>query len=200
MINSAKFCVVDTETTGTVPIVDRVIEIGAVIVEGGKITDSFSQLLDPEMLIPQDIVQFTGITTEMVKGQPTFRQVAKEFLDFVGDSIFVAHNVGFDYSFLNEELRRVGEAMMENPTLCTVKLTRKIFPELDSYKLGNVAKALGISLERAHRAVDDSTATAHLLARNINRMMGEGITTLKEMPHLNGYVAPEQPQAQISMW
>lgn len=200
MIHNTSFCVIDTETSGSIPVMDRIIEIGAIIIKGGEIVDKFETLIDPGILIPTDITQFTGIDSNMVKGKPSFTDIADKFKEFIGGSIFVAHNIDFDWGFVNEEFKRSGHKPLTNPKLCTVKLTRKVFPGLPRYRLGDLSETFGLGLERAHRALDDSTATGRLLMKNLEALQNKGIMQTKEIPHLIGWIPPEQPEDQMAMW
>jgi len=127
------FVVVDVETTGAKTPPGRVTEIGAYRVSRGRIVAEFQTLVNPETIIPPFIVQLTGITNEMVKGAPIFADVAHHWLDFADEAVLVAHNSPFDVRFLNHEISRVfpGRRMI-NAHLCTVKLSRRIFPGLFS--------------------------------------------------------------------
>ena len=157
-----EYVVVDLETTGGRPEYHRVTEIGALKIRDGKVVDTFETLLDPGRRIPPKITQLTGITNEMVEGKPSFAEIADDFHTFVGEAIFVAHSVNFDYGFLRREFERVGREF-RRPTLCTVVAMRKFFPGLPSYGLGNLCKEFGIELRDHHRALCDARATAKLL-------------------------------------
>lgn len=158
------YVVVDVETTGGRAQQDRITEIGAVRVRGGQIVDQWTSLINPQRRIPSRIVQLTGITNQMVASAPTFADIADDFRDFVGDAVFVAHHVTFDYGFIRAEFARLSE-MFRYPTLCTVVGTRKYFPGLPSYSLGNLTRHFGIELSDHHRALPDARATAQLLMR-----------------------------------
>ena len=157
-----EYVVVDVETTGGRADLHRVTEIGAVKIRGGEVIDRFESLLNPERTIPQMITRLTGISDAMVADAPVFIQVAQEFRRFVGGAVFVAHNAKFDYGFLRQEFRRVGEEF-HCPTLCTVVMMRKFFPGLESYKLIRLCEEFGIALDSHHRALCDAEATAQLL-------------------------------------
>lgn len=158
------YVVVDIETTGGNPKWNRVTEIGAVRVRGGKIIEQWSSLINPERRIPKRIVELTGITDEMVSTAPVFAEIADEFREFVGSAVFVAHRVSFDYGFLREEFRRLEEDF-RCPTLCTVVASRKLFPGLSSYGLANLCREFSISLDSHHRALCDAKATAEILLK-----------------------------------
>jgi DNA polymerase III subunit epsilon len=159
-----RYAVIDVETTGGQAARDRVIEIAIVLHDGREVIDTFSSLIDPECYIPYGITQLTGITQEMVQGQPKFYELARQVVEMTEGAIFVAHNVRFDYSFLREEFRRLGYTFTRK-LLCTVRLGRMAFPGLPSYSLGRLAPALGIPINGRHRALGDAQATAELLRR-----------------------------------
>lgn len=175
-----EYVVVDLETTGGRAEYHRVTEMGAVKIRDGKIVDTFETLLDPGRRIPPTITRLTGITNEMVEGKPSFAEIADDFEAFLGEAIFVAHSVNFDYGFLRQEFERTGRKF-RRPTLCTVVAMRKFFPGLPSYGLGNLCKEFGIELRDHHRALCDAKATAHLLQMiNEKRLaMGAGETGAK---------------------
>ncbi len=174
------YVVFDIETTGFSSVEDRIIEIGAVKVQQGKIVDSYSTFVNPERPIPFEITDLTSITDEMVLDAPTIETVLPEFLEFIGESALVAHNAGFDVGFMEQNCKRMN--LPEKFTyLDTVALARVLLPTLSKYKLNIVAKALGISLENHHRAVDDARATAEIYVKFIEMLKEREITTLKEV-------------------
>ncbi len=159
-----EYVVVDLETTGGKAQWNRVTEIGAVRVQGGKILETWSTLVNPERRIPKAIVHLTGITDEMVSTAPRFAEIADDFRLFVGSAVFVAHRVTFDYGFLRAEFRRL-EQDFRCATLCTVVTARRVFPGLPSYSLANLSQTFGIPLDSHHRALCDALATAQILLR-----------------------------------
>ncbi len=134
-----KFAVVDIETTGSRPGKDKIIEIAIAVVENGVIINRYERLLDPECPIPSNITYLTGIKQHMVEGKPRFFEIAKDIVDITKDCIFVAHNVRFDYSFIREEFRSLGFTYSKK-TLCTVRLSRKAFPDIPKHSLGYLIK------------------------------------------------------------
>ena len=174
------YVVFDLETTGFSPIQDKIIEIGAVKVERGVITERFSTFVNPKIPIPFKITQLTSITDDMVVDAETIDVVLPKFLDFIGDAVLVAHNAGFDVSFI-EQICRYQEIEREFISLDTVALARVLLPTLSKYKLNVVAKALNISLENHHRAVDDAGATAEIFVRFVEMLKEREIDTLKEL-------------------
>ena len=176
------YVVFDLETTGFSPIQDKIIEIGAVKVEQGRITERFSTFVNPKIPIPFKITDLTGITDDMVMDAEPVEEVLPKFLDFVGDAVLVAHNAGFDVSFIEQNCR-YQEIEKEFISVDTVALARVLLPTLSKYKLNVVAKALNISLENHHRAVDDAQATAEIFVRFVEMLKDREIFTLKELNH-----------------
>ena len=174
------YIVFDIETTGFSSIRDRIIEIGAVKVVNGEIVDRFSTFVNPERPIPFEITSLTGITDEMVMGAPNIGTVLPQFLEFVGDGVLVAHNAGFDVGFVEQNCREHG-LNDRFVYVDTVALARVLLPTLSKYKLNIVAKALNISLENHHRAVDDAGATAEIFVKFVEMLKKDHITTLKEV-------------------
>lgn len=156
------YVVVDVETTGGRPGLHRLTEIGAVKVRNGKVIDSFQSLLNPERSIPPFITKLTGISAEMVKDAPLFRDIAEDFKTFMGEGVFVAHNVNFDFKFINFEYRNIGKSF-RHAKLCTCATMRKLYPGLKSYSLKNLCLEYGIELTSHHRALCDAKAAAELL-------------------------------------
>ena len=176
------YIVFDIETTGFSSIQDRIIEIGAVKVVNGKIMDRFSTFVNPQKPIPFEITNLTSITDEMVMGSPAIDVILPQFLEFIGDGVLVAHNAGFDVGFIEQNCRNLG-LNDHFVYLDTVALARVLLPTLSKYKLNIVAKALNISLENHHRAVDDAGATAEIFVKFVEMLKKEHITTLKEVNH-----------------
>lgn len=158
------YTVVDIETTGKGIYGNRITEIALYNVDNGEITESFCSLVNPECAIPEFITGLTGITNAMVNRAPTFDNLAEEIDTFCRDRIFVAHSVNFDYPIVREEFARCGISF-QRKKLCTVRLSRKVFPGLHSYSLGKLCTSLGIPLNDRHRAGGDAKATALLLQR-----------------------------------
>lgn len=160
-LKGKEYVVVDIETTGTDVTSDKITEIGAVRIVNGVITESFQTLIDPEVKLSQKIIELTGITDEMLVGKPKIHEVYPDFIKFLGDSVFVAHNSDFDYRFL----RNVGKEQgyyLENDYLDTLIISRKSLSMLPNHKLNTVCGHFGIEF-RHHRALSDAFATAELL-------------------------------------
>ncbi|MCM1045899.1 MAG: PolC-type DNA polymerase III [Candidatus Gastranaerophilales bacterium] len=174
------FVVFDIETTGFSPVNNRMIEIGAVKVSAGKIVDRFSTFVNPETPIPFEIEKLTGINDEMVMEAPKIEEILPQFLEFSAGCVMVAHNAGFDMSFLIENCKRQGIAR-EFTSVDTLGIARVLLPNQAKHTLDAVAKTLGISLENHHRAVDDAECTAEIFVKFIGRMEKRGVHTLKEI-------------------
>lgn len=159
-----RFAIVDIETTGGKPGPDRITEIAIVLHDGQQIIDRFESLVNPERSIPHNITQMTGISNEMVADAPKFYEIAKQVVEMTKGAIFVAHNVGFDYNFIKYEFQQLGYSFRRRK-LCTVRLSRKVFPGLRSYSLGNLIKHFNISVTDRHRAMADTLATVELLQK-----------------------------------
>ena len=177
---SSNYVVFDIETTGFSPSKDRIIEIGAVKVTDGKITEKFSTFVNPQIPIPFEIEKLTGITDSMVLDAEDITAVLPKFLEFCSDAVLVAHNASFDVNFITKNAERMGIAI-EPTVLDTVTLARQLLPNLGRYKLDTVAKALGISLANHHRAVDDAGATAEIFAAFVEMLRKMGIEDLNQL-------------------
>jgi DNA polymerase-3 subunit epsilon len=172
------YAIVDIETTGGYAEKHRVTEIAIYHHDGMQITDHYKTLINPGRKIPHFITGLTGINYEMVKEAPTFADIADEVLSWLKDRVFVAHNAHFDYSFLKKEFEDNGKTW-NTKKLCTVRLSRKIIPGLDSYGLGRLAESLGIKIPDRHRAGGDAFATARifdiLLKRDQNGVIAKAL-------------------------
>ncbi len=174
------FVVFDIETTGFSPEKNRIIEIGAVKVEKGVITDKFSTFVNPDVPIPFEIEQLTGINDNMVLPAPKIDVILPQFLEFCEGCSLVAHNASFDVSFIARNAALLG--LPFDPTvLDTVALARHLLPNLNRFKLDTVAKALNISLENHHRAVDDAGCTAEIFVKFIEMLKDRGAENLEQL-------------------
>jgi DNA polymerase III epsilon subunit family exonuclease len=179
LLEELDFVVVDIEATGAKMPPNRIIELGAYRIRNGLIVDSFTTLVNPEILIPRFVVALTNITNEMVKQAPLFAEVAPRWLEFVEDAVLIAHNAPFDTNFLNHEISRVypGHRMM-NPHLCTVTLSRRAVPGLANYRLETVADHFSIPILDRHRAGSDALATAEVFLKILARLEEHGVRDL----------------------
>lgn len=159
----ARYAVIDFETSGLSPSQgDRALEIAAVIVENGVICDSWQSLMNPGIAVPLFITGLTGITTAMVRGAPRPEQVMAEVAEFVGDATLVAHNASFDKKFWEHELART-RIRRQNDFLCTLLISRRLYPWAPNHRLQTLADMQQICVEgRHHRALADARMTAHL--------------------------------------
>ncbi|HKL79169.1 MAG TPA: exonuclease domain-containing protein, partial [Mobilitalea sp.] len=177
------FVVFDIETTGFSPNKNKIIEIGAVKLINGEVVDRYSTFINPEVPIPYEIEQLTGIRDEMVLGAPRIDKVLPEFLAFCEGCSLVAHNASFDVSFIKKNANLQG-ITIDYTVVDTVGLSRILLPELSRYKLNTVAKALGVSLENHHRAVDDAGATAEIFQKLVIMLEGKEINNVNEIEKL----------------
>jgi ATP-dependent DNA helicase DinG len=182
-----KYVVVDLETTGNAPKKgDKIIQFAAVVIENGKITEQYSSLINPEQSIPPFIEELTGLSDEMVENAPLFSEVAPKVLTLLEGAYFVAHNVLFDLSFLQEELIEAGYNGFYGPVLDTVEMARILFPTADSYKLSDLALREGLNHERPHQADSDAYVTAELLLILLNKLKNLPHTTIEKLHKLSG--------------
>ncbi len=170
------FVVFDIETTGLSARNDKITEIGAVKIKNGIIIDKFEQLINPGIPIPSNITSLTGITDDMVADMPKIEDVLPEFLNFIGNSILVAHNASFDVGFIREACNHM-KINLNNAVLDTLELSRALFPNLKSHKLNIIAKFLNVELINHHRAVDDAKATGDILIKMLDILEEKGINT-----------------------
>ncbi|MDH3492459.1 MAG: exonuclease domain-containing protein [Acidobacteriota bacterium] len=178
-LSEAEYVVFDFETTGAKTPPCRVTEIGAFRVSKGEIGESFHSLVNPEMPIPAFITSLTSIDDAMVENAPKFAEIAKDFLEFVGDAVLVAHNAMFDMRFLNVEIGRIHiNYRVANPYLCTVRLARKLIPEIENHKLATVANYYSINLDNHHRATDDAKATSLIFLKLLDLLEEKGVEDL----------------------
>lgn len=168
------FAIIDIETTGNKYTYGKITEIAIYQHNGQEITGSYSTLINPEMDIPFFITRLTGINNEMVKDAPKFYQVAKKIIEMTAGRTFIAHNVSFDYKFIQEEYKRLGYEYNQK-TLCTVKMSRRLLPGHRSYSLGKICAELGIEINGRHRAAGDALATVKLfeILLEKNKLIGD---------------------------
>ncbi len=177
------FAIIDVETTGGSFVNERLTEISIYLHDGEKVVDEFSTLVNPEQPIPYMITRLTGISNEMVAGAPHFYEVARKIVEMTEGATLVGHNVAFDYTFIRHEFRRLGYNY-RRPTICTVKLSRKLLPGMTSYSLGKLCRQLGIEIQNRHRAAGDALATTRLFELLLK-------TEPSAIENLSGYKIPE---------
>ena len=168
---------VDMESTGGMPSTHGITEIAIVIHNGVVVTGKYSTLVNPMQKIPPFIVGMTGISDDMVASAPLFEEVAPQIYNLLNGRVFVAHNVSFDYSFVHFHMDRAG-FKWSAPKLCTIKLSRKVFPGLAKYGLGSLTRDLGIKIQGRHRAWGDAQATAEVLTMAIEK---QGMTPIHSL-------------------
>jgi DNA polymerase-3 subunit epsilon len=177
LLSELSFAVVDLETTGGQSYInDRITEVGIVTVRDGRIEDIYEKLVNPERSIPPFVMRLTGISWEMVRHKAPFRGICAEVLQLLEGKIFVAHNAGFDWRFLSWEVSRSSGRLLAGRRLCTVRLARRLLPQLRSRSLDYVAGHYGVEFPpgRRHRAGGDALATAHCLIRMLDDARDRG--------------------------
>ncbi|GLG00595.1 DNA polymerase III PolC-type [Alicyclobacillus hesperidum subsp. aegles] len=182
------FVVFDTETTGLNAREDTLIEIAAVKVRGGEIVDTYASLIDPERPLSPKITELTGISNDMVKGQPKLADVLAKFREFVQGSILVAHNAEFDVGFLNQCAERLGMPAWEEPVIDTLALARALYPGEKNYKLKTLTQKFSVELVNHHRALADSEATAKVFLHMLKDCKERGLVDLSHLNQLRGQV------------
>jgi DNA polymerase III subunit epsilon len=172
------YAVIDIETTGNSYKYGKITEIAVILYNGVDVTHVFQSLVNPEIDIPYRITKLTGIDNRMVENAPKFYMIARQIVELTAGKIFVAHNVNFDYKFIQEEYQRLGYDF-QRKKLCTVQFARKVVPGHRSYSLGNICNELGINIEARHRAAGDALATAKLLGILLKKYQEQGMIPKK---------------------
>lgn len=187
------YVVVDVETTGARPYAgDRITEIAAVVVKNGEIAELFETLVNPQRTIPAFITRLTNISWEMVKDAPVFADIAPDLVGVLEGNVFVAHNAAFDWRFVSAELSRTAGRQLMGRKLCTVKLARKLLPQLPRRSLDHVARYYGVDITSRHRAAGDALATAHCLLRMIDDLADRGCESWPDLEQLLGMSAAKK--------
>jgi len=177
------YCVLDLETTGLSFRTEKITEIGIMKMQNGEVIDEFSCFVNPEKPIPPKVVEVTNITDDMVKDAETIETIFPKMLDFIGDSVLVAHNADFDIGFLKYNAKELGYRL-ENTYMDTLRLAKELFPDFKKYKLGIIAEKLGIKVEVAHRALDDVDTTVKVLKVMLEMLKEKGVETLEQIDNL----------------
>ncbi len=180
-LDEAVFAVVDLETTGSVIGVDEIIEIGVAMVEGGSIVRRFETMIWTDRTIPPWVARLTGIGNADLEGAPTFSDVAEELVALLEGCVFVAHDIRFDLPFLRWEFARRGVAPPAVTGLCTLQLSRDLWPDLSSRSLPDLARRFGIDHDNPHRAADDAAATAGVLIEALETARALGVRSLADL-------------------
>ncbi len=178
------YCVLDLETTGFSFRTEKITEVGIMKVKNGEVIDEFSCFVNPEKPIPQRVIEVTHITDDMVRNAETIETVMPKIIEFVGDSVLVAHNADFDIGFLKYNAKELG-LTLDNTYLDTLRLAKELFPEYKKYKLGIIAENLGIKVEVAHRALDDVDTTVKVLNVMFDMLKEKGVKTVDDIDKLN---------------
>ena len=174
------YCVLDLETTGFSFRTEKITEVGIMKYKKGEVIDSFETFVNPEKPIPERVVEVTHITDDMVKDAPKIEEVFPKILEFVGDSVLVAHNADFDIGFLKHNAHELGYKL-ENTYLDTLRLAKDLFPDFKKYKLGLIAEKLGIKVEVAHRALDDVDTTVKVFRIMLDMLKEKGAKTVNDI-------------------
>jgi len=177
-LDACRWAVIDTETTGTrARRGDRIIEI-AVVIEGQV---AFHSLVNPGIPVPPFVGSLTGITGDMLREAPPFEAVVDGLLDVLRGTVFVAHNARFDWAFVSAEVERARGLLVQGPRVCTMRLARRLLPDLPRRNLDTVSYHFGITIEGRHRAVGDAVAAARVLDRLVGVAKERGAVTLADL-------------------
>ena len=191
-----RFAVVDIETTGGFPQQHGITEIAIVLYNGKQVEGKYETLINPHQPIPPFIANMTGISDAMVAVAPSFETVAENIYNLLKDRVFVAHNVNFDFSFVKYHLQMAG-LNLQTPKLCTIRLSRKVFPGFRKYGLGHLCRELGIEIENRHRAGGDALATTEVLALALKKNGMPVINEMLKKEHKNQLLPPNLAEDQV---
>lgn len=184
-LNDMSFLVVDTETTGSSPFWGhRMTEFAGVVVERGEIVEVFESLVNPRRPIPSMVTALTGITSSMVQNAPLFRDIAPRVESLLDGRVFVAHNATFDWRFIESEIANATGRYIDGPKLCTVKMAKRVLPNLQRRSLDHVANFCGVEIVNRHRAAGDAIATAHCLIYMLRRAESMGVERWTDLQRL----------------
>ncbi|MEW8957457.1 PolC-type DNA polymerase III, partial [Clostridium sp.] len=186
------YCVLDLETTGFSAVTEKITEIGIMKLKDGVVMDKFSTFVNPEKSIPQRVVEVTNITDDMVKDAETIDKIFPKMLEFINGSVLVAHNADFDINFLRHNAKVLGYEF-DFTYIDTLSLAREVFPDFKSYKLGRIAKNLGIKVEVAHRALDDVDTTVKVFNIMLEKLKELGAETLED---IDRYASSEESKKE----
>ncbi len=181
LLKDIDFCVFDLETTGGNHNHDKIIEIGLIKIQNLKIVEKKHFLINPEIKIPDFIQKLTSISQSDVETCPKIHEVINEILDFMGNSVLVAHNTSFDVPFFNSVLKRLNLPIRKNRSICTNLMTKNLIPNLLNSNLNYMSRIFAIKHAKAHRALDDALATAELLIHFLNIFIKKGITKVNHL-------------------
>ena len=197
---SRPYIVVDVETTGGRPDHgDRITEIAAVVVRDGQVAEVFETLVNPQRSIPPWISHLTNISWDMVRDKPTFRDICDQLLSVMEGRVFVAHNATFDWKFVSAEVERATGRRLEGQRLCTVRLARKLLPQLPRRSLDHLARFYGVTIHARHRAGGDALATAECLVKMLRHANDAGLHTWADLQRFAGARAPRKSRRKSAM-
>ena len=178
-----EYCILDIETTGLSFRTEKITEFGIMKYKNGEVIDSFESFVNPEKPIPKEVVDITNITDEMVKDAPTIKEIMPKVLEFIGDSVLVAHNADFDIGFIKYNCKQLG-LELNNTYIDTLRLAKDLFPGYKKYKLGIIADNLGIKVEVAHRALDDVDTLVKVFQVMLKILKEKGVKKLEDIDTL----------------
>ncbi|HMP75670.1 MAG TPA: 3'-5' exonuclease [Kiritimatiellia bacterium] len=178
-VKNLTIVVFDVETTGFSADRDRVVELGAVKIRNGEVVATTNWLVNPGRSIPPRVVKVHGISDDMVKDKPDFATIYPEFIDFIGDSILMAHNARFDVDFVRAEIVRAQLPLPANAVIDSLKLFRRWYPDAKSHKLGELAQLIGLQAEGLHRGDVDAEFTARIMMDGLSRY--PNVKTLRQL-------------------
>ena len=178
------YCVLDLETTGFSAITEKITEIGIMKYKDGEVIDEFSCFVNPEKHIPERVTEVTNITDDMVKDAETIDKVFPKVLEFIKDSVLVAHNASFDMGFLKQNAKVLGYEF-DYTYLDTLSLAKDLFPDYKKYKLGKIAENLGIKVEVAHRALDDVDTTVKVFRVMLDMLKKRGAKKVEDIENVS---------------
>ncbi len=191
-----QFAIVDIETTGGFPEQHGITEIAIVLHNGTQVEGKYETLVNPHQPIPPFIANMTGITDAMAAAAPDFSEVAPYIYNLLKDRVFVAHNVNFDFSFVKHHLQQSG-FYLQTPKLCTIRLSRKVFPGFRKYGLGHLCRELGITISNRHRAGGDALATSQVLDLVIQNNGGMVIREMLKKESKGQLLPPNLPEVYV---
>ena len=174
------YCVLDLETTGFSAVNEKITEVGIMKIKNGEVIEQFSSFVNPEKHIPQRVTEVTNITDDMVKDAPTIKEIFPKILEFIKDSVLVAHNAQFDIGFLKQNAKNLGYEF-DYTYIDTLSLSKDLFPDYKKYKLGKIAENLGIKVEVAHRALDDVDTTVKVFNKMLDILKKRGAKKIEDI-------------------
>ena len=181
-LKDTTFIVTDIETTGSIQGKDRIIDLAAIKVKNGVQVERFEQLVDPQQPINRHITQLTGIKNQDVEGMPLIETVMPDFIDFVGDGVFVAHNAGFDFYFIQSEIKRLElDSLPVIVPICTFQMAKKLLPTLKACGITGLSNHFGYEFEDRHRAMPDVEATCFFLEKFLEQVQEDGVDRLHSL-------------------